>query len=67
MSARSSWAKLLPAWPKAPLAERCHDAITLLVVHGLMTDAEKDRARDRLMKALRNRSQLPSAIPQRLP
>jgi len=64
---KKDWSKLLPARPRRRLALRCHDAITLLVVHGLMTDGEKTRVRARLMKALRNRSQLPSAIPQRLP
>ena len=34
------------------LWQRCADAITLLSVHGLLTDAERTRARVRLIKAI---------------
>lgn len=32
--------------------DRCADAITLLAIHGYLTDAEKTRARKRVMKAI---------------
>lgn len=32
--------------------DRCADAVTLLAIHGYLTDAEKARARTRLMKAI---------------
>ena len=36
-------------------AQQLADAITLLAIHGILTDAEKQKARQRLMKRLKMR------------
>lgn len=44
--------KPIPAWKRSQLWERLADCITLLVVHGVITDGEKDKAWDRLRKQI---------------
>lgn len=44
--------RMFPAWNRQPVHERLDLCVTALVVHGVITDAEKDRIRDRIQKRL---------------
>jgi hypothetical protein len=48
--------KKSPAWPATTLAQRLIDCRIMLYVHGILTDAEKDKADRRIDQYIRKGS-----------
>lgn len=47
--------KKVAAWPEATLADRLYDCRVMLYVHGILTDAERERADQRIEKLIKER------------
>jgi hypothetical protein len=52
MTEKVSSGKEVPAWPATSLAERLIHCRVMLYQHGILTDAEKDRADARIDKLI---------------
>lgn len=52
MSEQPTKEKKVPAWPATSLAERLIHCRIMLYQHGILTDAEKDRADQRIDKMI---------------
>lgn len=44
--------EMSPPWPREPLYRRLNDCTAMLLLHGIITDAERARLHNRLMKRI---------------
>ena len=56
--------QIVPEWVEEPLPDRCEYCIKFLYVHGIITDAERDAARTRLHKRLKQPTPAQAVTPR---